>query len=208
MAEFAYTTVPGKIKTLLGKIREVGVPQKVTIQWLKTVGFKSSNDASLIGVLKFVGLTDPSGVPTSRWTQYRGSNHKQVLGEAIRQGYADLFAVYPDANQRTQADLDHVFSTSTSGGKQVIGKTVSTFKALAEQAEFAPVNEQTDLHMLSGPLHTPAAQAPPTAGGRPPTQGPTLHIDIQVHISPEASADQIEQVFASMAKHLYGSKCE
>ena len=114
--------------------------------------------------------------------------------------------MYPDANQRSQADLDHVFSTSTSGGKQVIGKTVSTFKALAEQAEFVPVNEQTDLHMASGPLHTPAAQTAPTTGGRLPTQGPTLHIDIQVHISPEASAEQIEQVFASMAKHLYGSK--
>jgi len=48
MADFTYTTVPGKIKQLLAKIREVGVPQKVTVQWLKTVGFKSSNDASLI----------------------------------------------------------------------------------------------------------------------------------------------------------------
>jgi hypothetical protein len=31
---------------------------------------------------------------------------------------------------------------------------------------------------------------------------PSLHIDIQIHISPEASTDQIEQIFASMAKHL------
>ena len=187
MADFAYTTVPGKIKPLLAKIREVGVPQKVTVKWLKTVGFKSSNDATLIGVLKFVGLTDSSGVPTSRWTHYRGANHKPALGEAIRQGYADLFSLYPDANQRSQADLDHVFSTSSSGGKQVIAKTVGTFKALAEQAEFAPVNEQTDLHMPSGSLHKPAAQAPPNTAGPLPTQGPTLHIDIQVHISAESS---------------------
>jgi hypothetical protein len=34
--------------------------------------------------------------------------------------------------------------------------------------------------------------------------GPALHIDIQIHISPEASAAQIEQIFASMAKHVYG----
>lgn len=39
MADFIYTTVPGKIKELLQKIREVGVPPKVTVQWLKTVGF-------------------------------------------------------------------------------------------------------------------------------------------------------------------------
>lgn len=205
MADFAYTTVPGKLKTLLTKIREVGVPPKVTIQWLKTVGFKSSNDASLIGILKFIGLTDSSGVPTSKWTQFRGANHRQVLGEAIREGYQDLFAVYPDANQRSQADLDHVFSTSSSGGKQVIGKTVSTFRALAEQAEFSPVDQQTDLHMASGPLHTPPVQGPAASAPRA-AEGPTLHIDIQVHISPEASADQIDQVFASMAKHLYGAR--
>lgn len=204
MADFAYTTVPGKIKTLLAKIREVGVPPKVTVQWLKTVGFKSSNDASLIGVLKLVGLVDSSGVPTSTWTQYRGANHKKVLGEAIREGYADLFAVYPDADRRPQADLEDVFSTSSSGGKQVIGKTVSTFKSLAEQAEFPQVGSQTDLHMPSGPLHTPAAQAPPPANEVP--REPTLHIDIQVHISPEASSDQIDKIFASMAKHLYGAK--
>jgi hypothetical protein len=205
MADFIYTTVPGKIKPVLAKIREVGVPQKASLQWLKAVGFKSSNDASLIGVLKFIGFTDSSGIPTSRWTQYRGANHRQVLGEGIREGYADLFAVYPDANQRSQGDLDHVFSTSSSGGKQVVGKTVSTFRALAEQADFSPVNEQTDLRMESGPLHTPAAQAP-LARVQSMAQGPTLHIDIQVHISPEASPEQIEHVFASMAKHLYGAK--
>ena len=205
MADFTYTTVPGKIKQLLAKIREVGVPQKATVQWLKTVGFKSSNDASLIGVLKCIGLTDSSGVPTSRWTQYRGANHKHVLGDAIREGYADLFAVYSDANQRSQDELDHVFSTSSTGGKQVIGKTISTFKALAEQADFPPVDEQTDLQMASGPLHTPAAPNS-SADARSMASGPTLHIDIQVHISPEASPEQIEQVFASMAKHLYGAK--
>ncbi len=204
MADFIYTTVPGKIKQLFQKIREVGIPPKATVQWLKTIGFKSSNDASLLGVLKFVGFIDSSGVPSSKWAQFRGANHKTVLAEAIREGYADLFAVYPDANQRNQSDIDHVFSTSSSGGKQVIAKTVSTFKALAEQAEFPPVNEQTDLRMPSGPLHTPAVQ-PPTVTGRS-SFGPTLHIDVQIHISPEASTDQIDQIFASMSKHLYGSK--
>ena len=33
---------------------------------------------------------------------------------------------------------------------------------------------------------------------------PSLHIDIQIHIDSSASAEQIDQVFASMAKHLYG----
>lgn len=206
MADFAYTKVPGKLKTLLAKIRQVGIPPKVTVQWLKSVGFKSSNDASLIGVLKFIGFLDASGVPTSRWNAYRGAKHKAVLAEAIRDGYSELFAVYPDANQRSQTDLDHVFSTSSSGGKQVIAKTISTFRALVEEAEFAQLDEEADLQMPSGPLHTPAARDRSAAPTKGTTGGPSLHIDVQVHISPEASPDQIDQIFASMAKHLYGEK--
>jgi hypothetical protein len=30
MPEYQYTTVPGKIKDLLNKMREVGIPQKAT----------------------------------------------------------------------------------------------------------------------------------------------------------------------------------
>ncbi len=32
--------------------------------------------------------------------------------------------------------------------------------------------------------------------------GPSIHFNIQVHISPDATADQIDQTFASMAKHF------
>jgi hypothetical protein len=32
---------------------------------------------------------------------------------------------------------------------------------------------------------------------------PSIHIDIQIHLSPDAPAEQIEQVFANMAKYLY-----
>ena len=36
------------------------------------------------------------------------------------------------------------------------------------------------------------------------TSEPSLHIDVQVHIDASASAAQIDQIFSSMAKHLYG----
>lgn len=36
--------------------------------------------------------------------------------------------------------------------------------------------------------------------------GPSLHIDVQIHIDSSASSDQIDQIFASMAKHLYGKE--
>ena len=36
------------------------------------------------------------------------------------------------------------------------------------------------------------------------SRGPSLHIDVQIHIDAAASAEQVDQIFSSMAKHLYG----
>ena len=191
MAEFQYTTVPGKLKTLLDKIRDIGVPSKAHSRWLKSIGFTSSNDGSLLTMLKFIGLADQSGIPTQRWKEYRGSHHSQVLAEAIRDGYSELYAVYPDAHSRTAEELEHVFSTNSTAGKQVIAKTATTFRNLCELADFSAVG---------GLGVSPRADVPPT----PSKQAtPSLHINIQVHISPDATTDQIDQIFASMAKHLY-----
>ena len=47
---------------------------------------------------------------------------------------------------------------------------------------------------------------PPEENGKATvaTNRPALHIDIQVHIDPTSSAELIDNIFASMAKHLYG----
>ncbi|MCL6520389.1 MAG: hypothetical protein K6T99_11210 [Armatimonadetes bacterium] len=33
---------------------------------------------------------------------------------------------------------------------------------------------------------------------------PSVHINVQIHIDANATPEQIDQIFASMAKHLYG----
>lgn len=67
-----------------------------------------------------------------------------------------------------------------------------------------------------GPQESPTAAAepqgtasqvhPPITSGEPtsPTTTPSLHIDVQIHIDASASVQQIDQIFMSMAKHLYG----
>jgi hypothetical protein len=181
----------------------VGVPAKVSVQWLKTLGFTSSNDATMLPVLKFIGLADQSGAPTQKWSLFRGSNSKAVLASAIQQGYAALYNIYPDAHLRTQTDLENVFKTSSTSGQQAITKTVNTFKALVGAAEFSNTPPPDALH-APGPLHAPAATAHSSTHAG--VASPSLHIDIQVHISPESTPEQIDKIFASMAKHLYGSK--
>ena len=51
--------------------------------------------------------------------------------------------------------------------------------------------------------------AEPLGKGAPPSQPtPSLHIDIQVHIDSSAGTEQIDQIFKSMAIHLYGNRHE
>lgn len=155
--------------------------------------------------MKFIGFIDASGIPTSIWTEYRGADHRKVLGRAIRKGYAELFSVYPDANTRANTDLQNVFAQSSSGGADVIRKTVGTFKALVESADFSDTEGGVLSSLNVTPLHQPLKAVPPGITRQTLNSGrPEVHIDIQIHISPESSNDQIDKIFESMSKHLYG----
>jgi hypothetical protein len=205
LSDVPYTTVPGKIGSLLNKIKSNGVPKKVDTVWLKAIGFTSSNDKSLLPVLKNIDFVDGGKAPTDRWRKFRGIDGDIALGEAIRQGYSDLYDFYEDAHDRNTSEIANVFKTKSSAGDQAISKAVSTFKALVAEAKFTPSTQSRSAELgtseqESAPLNPP--QTPlrtATASG----STPSLHIDLQVHISPEATVEQIDKIFASMAKHLY-----
>jgi hypothetical protein len=62
---------------------------------------------------------------------------------------------------------------------------------------------------MGKPSHS-AKQQPeiPILDARPPqnrkTGVPTIHVDLEIHISPESTPEQIDKVFECIAKHLYG----
>ena len=211
MASFAYTTVPGKVAALLEKMKSVGVPPKATNDWLKSIGFTSSNDRSLLAVLKQIGLIDASGQPTKRWRDFRGTGGKQALADAIRTGYSELFATYSDADSRAVSELENFFKTHTDAGQQAIDKTVSTFRALAGFADFsvpagrAPdAAEETDAEVL-GPSITGGSRTLVGALGAQPV---TININVQL-VLPESNDETVyDKFFAAMRRHLLEAPSE
>ena len=207
MAEFQYTQVPGKLAPFFSKIRTAGVPPKAHKAWLKSLGYTSSNDYSILTVARALGFIDHGGTPTETWKEYRGADSRHVMARAIKKAFGELFAVYPDASKRQDLELTNFFRSKTSSGDQVVSKTRGTFKSLVALANFG-VDSQD-----SGAASPPT---PPSTAGTQPHEGkvsipisntrqlaPSLHIDVQIHIASDASAEQIEQIFASMGKHLY-----
>ena len=121
MVDFPYAAVPTKLETLLDKIQKVGKPDNVSKSWLQEIGFKSSNDPSMLPIVEFIGLVDSSKVPTSSWTEYRKkSKAKSVLADGIKRGYARLYQTHPNAHLCSDDDLTDFFKSHSDAGEQAI----------------------------------------------------------------------------------------
>jgi hypothetical protein len=58
---------------------------------------------------------------------------------------------------------------------------------------------------IPAPPATVTLPDPPPKDPPPVTKRiPAIHIDVQVHISPDTTPEQIDKIFASMSKHLGG----
>jgi hypothetical protein len=202
-AEFIYTTNPAKITPFMEKIRSAGKPEKVTLKTIESLGFKSINDRALLPIIKGLGLVDGSGVPTARWSEFR-SNYKTALAAGIREHYAKLFALYPDAYQKDTEALNSFFSSHTSVAAGTLKFIISTFKALSSLADFtAPGSTTVGVSSAgaSGEAGAPAiiTQSKPIVSA---AAGWTVNINVQLTLPENADAKTFEQFFKAMKQHL------
>jgi hypothetical protein len=90
----AYVLAVNRIPDLFRRIQDGQAPERFTIQLLKDWGFTSTNDRAFIPLLKALGFLTDDGKPTQRYLDYRDhSRSKLVLGQALRDTYADLFLI-------------------------------------------------------------------------------------------------------------------
>lgn len=201
MAEYAYSPSPGKIKFFLDKIQEVGVPQKSTQAWLTSIGFTSTNDRTLISVMRQIGFIDPSSKPTSAWEEFRGGD-QHALAQGIRQGYQAFYSTYPDAHRRSSAELENIVkSTAPKLGKEAVSRVLSTFKALVAEAEFS----ENGVAPPTGVVANSNGAAPtvqPQAGAVVRGSGFTINVNVQLTLPETTDGTVYEKLFAAMRENL------
>ncbi|MCY4022008.1 MAG: DUF5343 domain-containing protein [Anaerolineaceae bacterium] len=204
MTEFPSLAAPNRLDVLLEKIVARGEPEKVDGAWLKSVGMKNSNDRSLPKVLEILGFVDSSRVPTQKWTDYRVTkNSRAVLAAAVREGYAPLYRDQPNAHQSSDDDLRDFFRVKSNSDNSKATRMVRTFKKLCALSDLDQIQDAEitpEEHKADTPKSNSAKQV------QEPNQTFTqkLHINVQVHISPDSTPEQIDKIFESMAKHLSG----
>lgn len=195
------------LHAILDKIQKAAVPDAFGITFLKDLGFTSSNDRTVIKVLKFLGMLDSAGRPQSSYREFMDqTKSKRVLAAAMRNAYDDLFKSDKSAQSRSYSDLKGWFKTKTGAGEKVAEKMATTFKSLASYADFDGVQEPEAPELAKGstPAPKPALAHTPNATNVPPSHGSGIALTyrIEVHLPDTTNMDTFRAIFRAIREEL------
>jgi hypothetical protein len=205
---YPYTTAPATLRKILSSAPNIGRPPKVDRAWLDAAGYRSTNDRTVVSVLKFAGILGDDSTPTVVWDALRSPTkaNKAKVADAVRKAYAGLFAMYPDAHRKDAEALRNFFRAHTTAGEQAQKRMLQTFQVLVEFGDFdaeAPAGARGEQPKVEAPEkqkeQTQKEQSQKVAGEPPPM---TLTVNIQLQLPATAEAEVYEKLFAAMRKHL------
>jgi hypothetical protein len=211
-----YLTSTKNLEDILTAMQQAQAPKQFSTSFLHGLGFKSSADRLVIGMLKSLGFLAPGGAPTSRYFEFLDQTQSgRVLAEAMREAYGDLFELNTSAQTMSRDEIKNKLKTLTQGqfSDDVLGKMATTFVALAAEADFDAVE----------PAHPPAegeepeAPAPPDTGtGQKDVSGQPVPIvkndavrlgglvyNIQIQLPESRDPAVYDALFRSLRTHLF-----
>src|SRR5690348_3773130 len=103
---YPYMLTNNKIAPILSKIRSAAKPSKFTYEFLKQLGFSSSNDRAVIPLLKKLGFILEDGAPTEYYGRLRDTTDWQfVLGERMQDLYKDLYNIDTEIHKESDEEI-------------------------------------------------------------------------------------------------------
>ena len=205
------------------------VPSVVSAGYLETAfNLNASTARDTVNQLRYLGLIDAENRPTEILEDWRHDESYAKACAAIRDTVypEELRQAAPDPAQ-DRSPAERWFARKKKVGANAALKMGITYQLVSEAdpAKGADAgkggarakntdrprtrsaekpsparNSSSSNGQHAGPVDVPPT--PPRPQGQPQS-GPSLHIDVQIHIAADATAAQIDQIFASMAKHLY-----
>lgn len=203
-----YMTSVKNLDAIMQKIIEGTAPAKFTAAHLKSIGFKSSNDLGVIGLLKDLGFLTPEGVPTQRYHDYRDkSRSKAVMGQALKDAYDELFHINEKPTASDKNAIEGKFKSVHNATDRVAGEQAKTFFALlkladldgASQSKTPPKREVDVQESVEAEKDDHRAQKhdkkviPSFAG---------LRYNIEIHLPATKDVEVYNAIFKSLKEHL------
>jgi hypothetical protein len=126
------------LHAILDKIQHAAVPEAFGYDFLRDLGFTSSNDRSIVKLFKYLGFLDSSSRPQTSYRDFVDhTKTKIILAERLRSAFDDLYVSNKKAHEMTADQLKGWFKSKTGKGDSVAIKIATTFKTLADYADFS-----------------------------------------------------------------------
>jgi hypothetical protein len=187
---------------ILDAIQKAGVPEAFNLDFLRDLGFTSSNDRPIIKVLKYLGMLDSSGRPQNSYREFVDhTKAKGVLAARLRAAFDDLYLSDKDAHAKSAEQLKGWFKTKTGAGDAVAKKMATQFKALASYGDFSasapheqkPAPEQK-------PKSDDSPKLPPPSP--PDLQGLGLVYRLEIHLPDTQNVETFRAIFRALREEL------
>lgn len=194
----AYMYTVKDLPQMFEAIQKAQVPPRFTHDFLKSLGFKSTNDRAFINVLKGLGLLDSNSVPTRAYRDYRDNKvAKQVLARQLRQAYKGLFLADENAQDLNVDAVKGKLATLTGKDDAVVKKMATTFKALAGLADFKSTPVIETVEPTEEKVESPALEAV-----TPKPSGFAFSHTIFINLPATRDVAVYDAIFKSIREHL------
>lgn len=205
-----YLTTVKNVPDIFAKIKRAGTPPKFNVEFLKSsLGFASSSDRGIVPQLKFLKFIDENNVPTERYNQFHGSNGDQVLAQAIKEAYAEVFLANQNANELGDKELKELFASLTGKGDAVAQKMATTFKCLCSLANFngtdIPLPGTSPAAAVQEELSLPDPTTPSANDTNVPRTSQsslTLRHDVHIHLPATSDVSVYKAIFRAVNEEL------
>ncbi len=190
---------------------------------------EASARSNVLSPLRELGLLDQENEPTDLATRWRHDDeYAAVCHEIRKETYpAELIEAFPEPGASHKEKIKTWFMKVGNVGESAARMYADTYLLLSQAdptkreetaSSAAPARTVKSKATIASKTRTPVVSKPSESNSIAPEQVkqhppeapasaghhrvPAIHIDVQVHISPDTSAEQIDRIFESMAKHL------
>lgn len=204
MAEdYPYMVSNNKISPILDKIEQAEKPSRFTHEFLKKLGFTSSNDRAIIPLLKRLGFLDDNGRPTEYYDDLKDKNRRfYVLAERMRDLYSELFSINTNINSANDDEIKGAISRVTGKDAKAVSRYFATFKALARLADFGEPPSRKKVGGKKEEEKVEAEKMSRELEGAIEHRQLGFHYNIQIHLPATTDISVYNAIFKSLKDNL------
>lgn len=203
---------PGSMELLFRNIRTGEAPDKITTDYLATVGFRRQTDVKLLELLFFLGFIDNNLAPSKLWEAAAGTDESAfaaILADAVSEAYSRVFEMYPRSGSIDGKALMAFFRDQTGVSDTEAAYMVLTLQVLTDIADFS--KEETLQPVKPGPAVPAPEEYPPEPGQSLPDvsddPAPTIEIpgegiSLNISIPPEAMDREMTEIVKTLLRKL------